>query len=357
MRILVFGAGVLGSLYAARLKEAGQDVTVLARGARLEQVREHGIVLVDAATGRQTTTHLEIIERLEPEDEYDLVMVMVRKNQLDEVLPQLAANHRVRSYLFMFNNASGPEDLMLKVGRERVLLGFPGAGGVLEGHVVRYAMLPTWLQPTTIGEVGGQRTERIDALYEVLHNAGFSTLVNARMDAWLKTHIAVVSPVANALYLANGSVRRLSRTRDGVLMMVRAIREALDVLEDLGIPITPARFRLFRWIPEPLLVLILQLALNTRLAEIVIEQHANAARDEMEQLTEEFKTLQKMSFVRTPTLDQLTAYLNPETPSLPKGSAVLAMNWHGLWVLAGGLAAISALLGGSLFHKRGKKSR
>lgn len=34
MKILVYGAGVLGSLCAARLQYWGQDVTILARGTR-----------------------------------------------------------------------------------------------------------------------------------------------------------------------------------------------------------------------------------------------------------------------------------------------------------------------------------
>lgn len=34
VRILIFGAGVIGSLYAALLAEAGYDVSVYARGQR-----------------------------------------------------------------------------------------------------------------------------------------------------------------------------------------------------------------------------------------------------------------------------------------------------------------------------------
>ena len=45
MKILVYGAGNLGSLYAAKLKDAGHDVTILARGKRLHSIREHGILL------------------------------------------------------------------------------------------------------------------------------------------------------------------------------------------------------------------------------------------------------------------------------------------------------------------------
>jgi 2-dehydropantoate 2-reductase len=39
VKILVYGAGVLGSLYAAKLAESENDVTILARGQRLIEIR------------------------------------------------------------------------------------------------------------------------------------------------------------------------------------------------------------------------------------------------------------------------------------------------------------------------------
>lgn len=47
MKILTVGAGVIGSFNPARLTDAGQDVNLLARGRRLADLREHGIVLED----------------------------------------------------------------------------------------------------------------------------------------------------------------------------------------------------------------------------------------------------------------------------------------------------------------------
>ena len=38
MRILIYGAGVIGSFYASRFAKAGLDVTVLARGQRLKEL-------------------------------------------------------------------------------------------------------------------------------------------------------------------------------------------------------------------------------------------------------------------------------------------------------------------------------
>jgi hypothetical protein len=50
MNILFYEAGVIGSLYAARLRSDGHDVSV-ARGQRLRDSKQHGIVLQHALTG------------------------------------------------------------------------------------------------------------------------------------------------------------------------------------------------------------------------------------------------------------------------------------------------------------------
>ena len=42
------------------------------------------------------------------------------------------------SFLFMGNNASGPDELIDALGRERVLAGFVGVGGTRREHVVVY---------------------------------------------------------------------------------------------------------------------------------------------------------------------------------------------------------------------------
>jgi 2-dehydropantoate 2-reductase len=72
MKILVYGAGVVGTLYAARLQEAGHQVTVLARDSRLADVRRHGLVLEDILTGVRSVTHVSIVDRLYAEDSYDI---------------------------------------------------------------------------------------------------------------------------------------------------------------------------------------------------------------------------------------------------------------------------------------------
>ena len=151
MKILVYGAGVLGSIYAARLQDAGNDVTLVARGQRLADILQHGIILEDYATGKRTITPVKVIEEMSPEEAYDLALVIVRKNQLDPVLDKLAVAPLIPDILFLFNNAAGPGEMIRAVGRERVLLGFPGGGGMRDGPVICYMLSDRRRQPTTIG--------------------------------------------------------------------------------------------------------------------------------------------------------------------------------------------------------------
>ncbi len=44
LRILVLGAGVTGSVYAGKLLQAGHEVVLLARGPRLSDLRNNGLV-------------------------------------------------------------------------------------------------------------------------------------------------------------------------------------------------------------------------------------------------------------------------------------------------------------------------
>jgi 2-dehydropantoate 2-reductase len=309
MNILIYGAGVLGSLYAARLKESGQMVSILARGQRLDDLRKYGILIENPIVGKSTTTYVNVVDSLAPEDVYDLIMVFVRKNQLNDILPVLAANRHTATILFMLNNATGPGQIVEVLGCQRVLIGFPGAGGTREGNLLRATVLSRTLQPTCLGELDGSATPRVKKIAHLLKAAGFPTVVRSNMDAWLKTHAALVSPIANALYMMDGDIHQLAHHRASVQLMVRAIREGLQVLRSLDIPITPTRMRVFELIPEPLMVSLLQRLLDTEYADLVIARHANAARDEMKQIADEFRELAHLGSLPIPFNDHLYSFI------------------------------------------------
>jgi 2-dehydropantoate 2-reductase len=343
MKILVYGAGNIGSLYAALLAESGQDVSILARGIRLADIRDHAIQLEDVVTGKQTTARVKAVERLDAGDDYDLVLVVLPKNYVSEVLPILAANRQTTSVMFFGNNAAGPQEMIEALGRDRVLLGFPGAASVTHDHSIRYLILSAREQPTTIGELDGTSSRRIKAIADALKTAGFRVSMCSNMDAWLKTHAAEISPTANALYTAGVDARRLARTRDALVLMLRAIREGYRVLSALGIPVTPKSHRVFQWLPEPLLLVLMRRMVESDTTSIKIG-HALGARDEMKTLADEFHELIRRAGVRTPSVDILNRHLDPQAEPVPDGSSEIPVSWNGVWVALGVFAALAASL-------------
>jgi 2-dehydropantoate 2-reductase len=308
MKILVYGAGNIGSLFAARLKESGQDVSILARGGTLARIRERGIELDNFVTGVKSTTPIDAIERLGPDDAYDLVLVILPKYRISEVLPVLAENRKTPSIMFMCNNAAGPGEMVRVLGPDRVLLGFPGAAGVADGGVIRYLITSAREQPTTIGEVHGRRSSRIEAIGDALKGAGFPVAICSNMDAWLKTHVAEISPTANALYMAGGDHHQLAGDRQAMQLMLRAIREGYRVLKALGIAITPSHHRVFEWIPEPLLLALMKRMIRSDETSIKFG-HAHQARKEMKIIADEFRELARKTSVSTPAMNRLYGYL------------------------------------------------
>ena len=71
VRILIFGAGVIGSLYGALLAEAGYEVSVYARRRRLESMSQDGLLV--KYKGKIRKASVKVLSRLEAEDRYELV--------------------------------------------------------------------------------------------------------------------------------------------------------------------------------------------------------------------------------------------------------------------------------------------
>ena len=310
MRILIYGGGNIGCLYAAKLAQSGQDVAVLARGDRYHALRDHGITLENGVSGERTTTVVSVVDRLDHEDAYDLVLVVLPKPALAEVLPVLAANDRTPSVMFFGNNAAGPEPMISALGRERVLIGFPGAAGIPHDGAIRYVITSRQEQPTTIGELDGDRSERIAAIASALEKAGFPASICANMDAWLKTHVAKMLATAGALFYAGGQAGQLATNHEALRLMVRAILEGFEVLCANDIPITPSNHRVLQWLPESLIVFLMKRMFSGETMAIKVG-HAEHAHRELQLLAQEFRALNVSTRIPMPTMDRLLDYLPP----------------------------------------------
>ncbi len=313
MRTLFFGAGPLGSVYAHLLHEAGRNVTVLARGERHDWLKEHGLVLMNGLTGETSSSPVNVVHELKPDDEYDLVIVLIRKNKLLPVFEVLAASPGVRNVLFMGNNALGFDEYLKHLPVAKVLFGFPGAGGGIREQVVHYADREKpkgKRRAVTIGEVNGQNEERTMAIKSLFESAGVPVDLTRDIDGWLKYHVALVSPLVGALYKHDCDNYRASKDKETLRSLVRAAKEGGRVLRELGFrQRQPFQFNLFYWLPEYMSTMAVKGLLDSKFAEVAFAMHAEAARDEMESLAREFQELTATTSVDTPNLDTLREFI------------------------------------------------
>ena len=81
MKILVYGAGVLGCNLARNLFRAGKDVTLLARGNWAEEIRKNGLRIKDKFSPRTSVSRIPVVTELAPDDRYDVIFVVLRYTQ------------------------------------------------------------------------------------------------------------------------------------------------------------------------------------------------------------------------------------------------------------------------------------
>jgi 2-dehydropantoate 2-reductase len=92
MKIAIVGAGSIGSVIAAYLDRAGHQVSVLARGAHLAAIREHGLTV--ASRGERLTSHPAASADPSELGPQDMVIVTVKAHSLAAVAPGLASLRR-----------------------------------------------------------------------------------------------------------------------------------------------------------------------------------------------------------------------------------------------------------------------
>lgn len=329
-RILVVGAGVIGTVLAVRLARAGFEVTLFARGERLREVREKGLRIRHAALGLEESADVRVVEALPAAETFDQVLVTVRADAIGSLL-QDVGRVQAGAVAVLGNNAEGHAEQAQAAGPQRFVLGFGGFGGVREAGGI------TWIDGRTrekpgpggsakvmLGVLSPAAAPAMERVACVLTKAGFATEVSPDPVAWLQCHLALVLPLAGAIYAAGGEAARVCRTRDALVLGLRACRQTLRALGAQGVRIEPARLRTLLWLPEWLFVPRLGKGLRSEAARVAVFGHANSpgGRDELAKAARALDRLVRTAATATPSWDRLLPYLEGSAgaPLLEDGS-------------------------------------
>jgi 2-dehydropantoate 2-reductase len=307
MKILIYGAGVLGSVLAVRLKEANQDVSILARGERYQFIQEKGIVIINFWTKEKTETKVNVVNELHEKDIYDLIIVIMPRTATPEVLQKINKNHTSSDVLFIGNNVSGYDEYSQAIDEKRILLGFWLASGYREGQIVHYSDTNEKGEKGTlvVGEKDGQTTKRVQKIKSAVEKAGIPVEVSENIDAWLKTHAMLIAPLAMGYYKHDCNMQQIIQSKDALKFISKSIKEGISALKKLNIPILPKKLRIIPFLPIFILVNKYKSMLNSKFIKIAFS-HAKVAKDEMEYIINECRKIISKANIKSYGYDALS---------------------------------------------------
>ncbi|MEK4517024.1 2-dehydropantoate 2-reductase N-terminal domain-containing protein [Paenibacillus sp. FSL H8-0122] len=281
-RILIFGAGVIGSIYAMKFMEAGFDVSLFARSDRFRALQEKGLQYNDKGTVR--TIPVKVMDTLENDDIYDFIFVTVRYDRAESALLALKDNQSP-NIVTMTNSSIGFSSWRRIVG-DRLLPAFPGFGGQIKDGVLYARFMPKLLVATTFGEMNGAVTQRIVKLSQVFQAAKLPYAIKKNMQAYLITHSVSDIALLGGLYSGHRMTDPVTPgTRQTARQITVTLKAYLKAIRKAGVAVDPPFFKIVPKLPSCMLDLLFIAWLRTNMVkDMLLPDYANAANQEVVQL-------------------------------------------------------------------------
>jgi 2-dehydropantoate 2-reductase len=314
MRILIYGAGVLGSHLTHVLWRGGNDVTLLARGRRLADLEKNGLVIRHTLQLRTTVDRIGLTDHLAVDDRYDLCFVVVQRQQLNEILPEISACKDSHDFVLVGNNPTATETAETirshSPVEKNLVFGFQSSGGKREpGRIVSlHTGFSTMSGNMTLGSLDGN-----EMLYSMIRQAfaksPYRLVFSENMDAWLKCHAAFILPIVFACFYADGDLRRVARDSKMLNLVIDTIDDAYHIVKAAGHPIIPSQDDGFIQRDHGRYYWMLKLMMATPIGKLAASNHAMSAPGEMHRLYEDFYQLKQKAGVSTPAWDEMAKYM------------------------------------------------
>lgn len=283
MRILIYGAGVLGCNLARNLLRAGKDVTLLARGAWAKEITENGLRIKNMFSPRASVCRIPVITTLEPDDVYDVIFAAVRYTQIGDVADVLRANG-TKNIVFVGNDVRARE-VAASLPEKNVMFAF----SLSAGHRESDRVVSVDLKKITIGQLSGAPSNE-KLIGQIFDGTKFRVVYQPDMEDYLLCHAAFVMPAAFACYKTDGNLKKLKGNTGYLNRLIDANIEGYRAIKNAGHRILPEADTEFEGAAYRKTCLrFFKLMCATPLGKICASDHAMNAVEEMSALNRDLK--------------------------------------------------------------------
>ena len=295
MRILIIGAGVLGSNLAHSIKKCN-DVTILARNKTYENLKNNGLI-IKHKLGNKTVDHFNVIDKLDENDIYDVIFVVSRFSSLDSIVKIIEKN-KSKNIVFVGNNMNAEKYMNIK-DKNILFAFFMAAGKKYDGYIDSIC-----LNKIEIGRTDGKDISN-EFIKSIFKETKIKLTIENKMNDYLKTHACAVLPLVFASYKVDGNLKLLKKDKEYSLLIMDAIIEGYDVLKKLGYEILPKGEYENCVNKKEKCAFIYRFMFSNFIGKMCISDHAMSAREEFILLDNEFEKLKKKSKIETKVYDKL----------------------------------------------------
>lgn len=244
MKIVVVGSGAIGSLYGAFLSRfEDTEVILVGRNPHVSAIQSEGLK-IKGILGEHTFK-LKATKYASDVEEADLVIVTTKT--YDTVIAAKSAKHLTDAgaSILLIQNGLGTEELVATaLNTTKVLRATTCMGALRTSPGVVTA---TGCGLTEIGSRYPENYKLVERLSKMMIEVGFNVRTSENIEGvvWTKTLVNCgINPVGALTGLSNGDVYRNKALRS---LIVRLVKEAVQVVEALGIELTtedPVRYAL-----------------------------------------------------------------------------------------------------------------
>jgi 2-dehydropantoate 2-reductase len=236
VRIVVYGAGAVGSFFGGLLARGGHQVRFVARGAQLEALHERGLRIVSSSLGNLTIQPVDVSASASDFGTADLVLICVKTYQTEQVLNDIEEVVGADTLIVPLQNGiDADEILMARFGRSRVVSAAVYVVAALESPgVVRHGARGMLMLGSRFDVPAG----RVEALAEQLtvHGLRMRHVKDIERERWCKLMWNTSFNAVSALTLQDThTLVTTPETRD---VIMASMREVAEVGRACGVAVT-----------------------------------------------------------------------------------------------------------------------